>query len=85
MPAAALIALALSLLALQRRYGGAPIPLRWAWTPLAFFLVAPYVLVQNMIKRRVEWRGREYRLNNVAGLAAPAPVARHASVQQYAA
>ncbi|MDB4969682.1 MAG: hypothetical protein JWN44_5371 [Myxococcales bacterium] len=85
MPAAALIALGSSLLALQRRYGGAPIPMRWAWAPLAFFLVAPYVLVQNMIKRRVEWRGREYRLNTGAALAAPTPDARHASVQQYAA
>jgi ceramide glucosyltransferase len=84
-PAAALLALGASLLVLQRRYGGAPIPLRWAWTPLAFFLVAPYVLVQNMIKRRVEWRGREYRLSTTAALATPAPVARHAHVQQYAA
>jgi ceramide glucosyltransferase len=73
MPAAALVALGSSLLILQRRYGGAAIPARWAWTPLAFFIVAPYVLVQNMLKRRVEWRGREYRLDTKAALAAAAP------------
>jgi ceramide glucosyltransferase len=74
LPAAALTALASSMLVLQRRYGGAPIPARWAWTSLAFYLIAPFVLVQNMLKRRVEWRGREYRLDTAAALAAPVPV-----------
>jgi hypothetical protein len=66
--AAALVALTAlaaftgSLFALQRRYGGAAIPARFWWTPTAFFLISPVVLVQNMMKRKVEWRGREYQL-----------------------
>ena len=58
----ALAAFTGSLFALQRRYGGAAIPARYWWTPTAFFLISPAVLVQNMLKRKVEWRGREYQL-----------------------
>jgi hypothetical protein len=72
MPAAGLVAQSASLLVLQRRYGGAPIPAKWAVMPMAFFLVAPYVLVKNMLKNRVEWRGREYKVDtSTAALAAP--------------
>ncbi|HEX4459826.1 MAG TPA: glycosyltransferase, partial [Polyangia bacterium] len=38
---AALVAFSGSLFALQRRYGGAAIPLRFFWTPTAFFLISP--------------------------------------------
>lgn len=69
-PAAALIAQSASMLILQGEYGGAPIPMKWAWTPLAFFLVAPYVLLKNALARKVEWRGREYALDTTAALAA---------------
>jgi ceramide glucosyltransferase len=77
-PAAALTAQSASLFILQRRYGGAPIPVRWFWTPVAFFLISPVILVQNMLKRKVEWRGREYKLGKSDSLAVPslAPVRR---------
>jgi ceramide glucosyltransferase len=72
-PFAALVAIGASLLVLQRRHGGAPIPARYAWASVGFFLIAPYVLVQNLLKKRVEWRGREYRLDAAAALAAAPP------------
>jgi ceramide glucosyltransferase len=64
-----------SLFALQRRYGGAPIPARWFWAPTAFFLISPVVLVQNLLKRKVEWRGREYALGKSDALVVAAPAA----------
>jgi ceramide glucosyltransferase len=70
-PAAALTAQSASLFILQRRYGGAPIPMRWFWTPVAFFLISPVILLQNMLKRKVEWRGREYQLGKSDALAMP--------------
>jgi ceramide glucosyltransferase len=69
-PATALAALAGSMLTLQRQYGGAPIPARWAWTPFAIFLIAPFILVQNLLRRKVEWRGRIYQLGASDALAA---------------
>ncbi|MCU1278564.1 MAG: hypothetical protein JWM53_2110 [bacterium] len=85
-PLAALIAQGASMLVLQEQYGGAPIPAKWAWTPFAFFLLAPFVLLQNTLKRKVEWRGREYKLDTGAALAAR-PVAAPAlvSVPRHAA
>jgi hypothetical protein len=71
---AALLALGGSLLSLQRRYGGAPIPARWAWASIGFFFVAPVVLVQNMLKKRIDWRGREYKLDAAAALAPVTPI-----------
>jgi ceramide glucosyltransferase len=59
-----------SLLALNVENGGAPIPLRFAWVPLAFFVVSPWILLQNARKKRVEWRGRSYQLTGSAALAA---------------
>jgi hypothetical protein len=70
-PAAALTVQSASLFILQRRYGGAPIPARWFWTPIAFYLISPVILVQNMLKRKVEWRGREYQLGKSDALAVP--------------
>jgi hypothetical protein len=44
--------------------------------PFAFFLIAPYVLLQNTLAHKVEWRGREYQLDAAAALAVrPAPAA----------
>ena len=74
LPLAAMVAQTASLIALNRRYGGAPIPARLWWAAAAFYFVSPVVLVQNMLKKRVEWRGREYKLNTAAALVAPAPV-----------
>ena len=71
---AAMVAQTASLIALNRRYGGAPIPARLWWAAASFFFISPVVLVQNMLKKRVEWRGREYKLNTAAALdAAPSP------------
>jgi ceramide glucosyltransferase len=74
-PAAALFTLALTLIVamlfdLNRRYGGARVPLRLAWAPLIFFLLAPLVLLSIARKRHVEWRGRVYKLTRRAALAA---------------
>jgi ceramide glucosyltransferase len=78
LPAAALAAQAASMLILQRKNGGAPIPAKWAVMPIVFFLIAPLVLLQNTLKRRIDWRGREYQLDAAAALAvgpsrAPSP------------
>jgi ceramide glucosyltransferase len=74
LPAAAVAALSGSMFILNRRYGGAEVPARFFWTPIAFFLIAPAVLVQNMLKRKVDWRGRIYTLGASDALAAT-PVA----------
>jgi len=72
--AALLFALALgmqglSLLSLQQGAGGAVIPARWSWAPFAIFLLSPFVLLQNQWSRKVDWRGREYRVSGLAALA----------------
>jgi ceramide glucosyltransferase len=64
-----------SQLVLHRRYGGAPIPLRMAWTAWAVFLLAPAILVSNWIHHDVAWRGRVYTVDTHAALA---PVVAHA-------
>jgi ceramide glucosyltransferase len=63
LPSAALVAQAASMLILQRKNGGASIPAKWWVMPIVFFLISPYVLVKNMLKRKVDWRGREYQLD----------------------
>jgi ceramide glucosyltransferase len=72
--AAALGAQSASLFILQRRHGGAPIAARWAWVAPGFFLLAPAVLLGNLLNKRVEWRGREYRLDTRAALATTLPL-----------
>jgi ceramide glucosyltransferase len=73
-PTAALVAQAASMLILQRKNGGAPVPAKWWVMPIVFFLVSPYALAKNALRRRVSWRGREYKLDAAAALAAqPAP------------
>jgi ceramide glucosyltransferase len=76
---AAFAAVGWNLLSLQRSYGGAPIPLRFAWTPWVLFLLAPAILVGNLLRKKVVWRGREYQLDAHASLAeSPALAAREA-------
>jgi ceramide glucosyltransferase len=67
----AMVAQTASLIALNRRYGGAPIPVRFWWAAASFYFISPVVLVQNMLKKRVEWRGRVYKLDAAAALVAP--------------
>ena len=66
---AALLLVGVSQLQLQRRYGGAPMPLRLAWTSWAVFLLAPAIMATNRWRRDVSWRGRVYDLNAAAALA----------------
>jgi ceramide glucosyltransferase len=66
---AAFVLVGASQLVLQRRYGGAPIPARLWWTAWAVYLLAPVILVQNLFKNNVNWRGRIYVLDSAAALA----------------
>ncbi|HEX4457919.1 MAG TPA: glycosyltransferase [Polyangia bacterium] len=58
-----------SQLVLQRRYGGAAIPLRMAWVAWGVFLLAPAILVSNWLRHDVAWRGRVYAVDAKAALA----------------
>jgi ceramide glucosyltransferase len=78
--AAALVAQSVSLVILNRRHGGARIAWRWAWVAPSVFLLAPLVVLQNGLRKRVEWRGREYELDPHAALAPSLPAYRQASV-----
>jgi ceramide glucosyltransferase len=61
---AALAAACLSDRALHRQLGGAPIPLRFFPMTLAVMLLAPWVLASMLVDRHVDWRGRDYALDN---------------------
>jgi ceramide glucosyltransferase len=61
-----------SQLALNRRYGGSRIPLSLSWTAWGVFLLAPFVMAANALRRDVAWRGRTYVVDRAAALAAPA-------------
>jgi hypothetical protein len=69
-PGSAVVAVSLSLGALDRRAGGAPIPLRLAWAQFVLRLLAPGILVWNFVLGSVDWRGRCYALVRGARLAA---------------
>jgi hypothetical protein len=69
--AVALLGLDGGLLHVHRRYGGAPIPVRFAWAPWAVFALAPVVMVDLLLRNRVEWRGREYVVDRTAASLAP--------------
>jgi ceramide glucosyltransferase len=71
-PLGALAMFSGSLLALNQLYGGARIPLKYWWTPVALMSVAPYVMVKMLTKKHVAWRGRSYQVGASAALA-PAP------------
>lgn len=61
---AALAAACLSDRALHRQLGGAPIPLRFFPMTLATMLLAPLVLASMLFDHHVDWRGRDYTLDN---------------------
>src|SRR5581483_2314470 len=69
-PASVAVAVSLSLGALDRRAGGAPIPLRLAWAQFVLLLLAPGILLWNFVLGSVDWRGRCYALVRGARLAA---------------
>lgn len=68
-PAAGLATFIGSMLLINRRFGGAPIPLRWLWAVFALPVVAPAQLAYGLIDKRVDWRGRAYDLDAHARLA----------------
>jgi ceramide glucosyltransferase len=68
-PAMAVATFTATLLQLNRTYGGAPVPLRWWWTPAVLLLIAPAVLVATLLKKQVGWRGRTYDVDRTAALA----------------
>lgn len=68
-PAAALATFEASLLALNKQFGGAPVPSKYLWVPFMLPLVAPAQLAYGLIDKRVDWRGRAYDLDAHARLA----------------
>lgn len=68
-PAVAIAAFTVTLLQLNRAYGGAVVPLRFIWTPALLLLIAPAVLVATLLKKQVGWRGRTYDVDSTAALA----------------
>jgi ceramide glucosyltransferase len=68
-PAMAIVAFTGTLFQLNRTYGGAPVPLRYAWTPAVLLLLGPYVLASTLRRKQVAWRGRTYEVDRSAALA----------------
>ena len=68
-PALAIAAFTVTLLRLNRAYGGAPVPWRYAWAPAALLLIAPLVLASTLLRKQVGWRGRTYEVDASAALA----------------
>ncbi|MGZ3440950.1 MAG: hypothetical protein ACXVDD_15605, partial [Polyangia bacterium] len=68
-PLGAIVAFTVTLFSLNRTYGGAPVPLRYAWTPAVLLLLGPYVLASTLRKKQVAWRGRTYQVDRTAALA----------------
>ncbi|HWE27266.1 MAG TPA: hypothetical protein VHB97_04650, partial [Polyangia bacterium] len=68
-PAIAVAAFTVTLLQLNRVYGGARVPLRYFWTPAVLLLMAPGVLVSTLMRKKVAWRGRTYAVDTSAALA----------------
>jgi ceramide glucosyltransferase len=68
-PLTAIVAFTVTLFGLNRVYGGAPVPLRYAWTPAVLLLLGPYVLASTLRKKTVAWRGRTYAVDRAAALA----------------
>jgi len=68
-PAVAVAAFTVTLLQLNRVYGGAPVPLRYWWTPAVLLLIAPGVLASTLMRKKVAWRGRTYEVDTSAALA----------------
>jgi ceramide glucosyltransferase len=64
----ALAASTASCLIVQRLFGGAAIPFRYWWVPLALVIVMPFALLSSVVQRRIDWRGRSYRLQGGADL-----------------
>ncbi|MGZ3425959.1 MAG: hypothetical protein ACXVCV_04875, partial [Polyangia bacterium] len=68
-PAAALAVFEVSLLTINKQFGGAKVGWKHLWVPFALPVVAPAQLAYGMIDKRVDWRGRAYDLDAHARLA----------------
>jgi ceramide glucosyltransferase len=68
LPAAAVVAFALSQLRLQRQLGGPRVGARYAWIAALLPIAAALVALSTRIWRRVDWRGRSYNLRSGARL-----------------
>jgi hypothetical protein len=68
-PLAALVAFEASMLAINRHFGGAAVPMKYWWVPFVLPIVAPAAIGLGWIHKSVEWRGRAYALDAGARLA----------------
>jgi ceramide glucosyltransferase len=68
-PALALVIFEASLLAINKRFGGAPVAWRYLWVPFMLPVTAPAQLAYGLVDKRVDWRGRAYDLDMNARLA----------------
>jgi ceramide glucosyltransferase len=68
-PAAALAVFEVSMLTINKQFGGAKVGWKHLWVPFALPVVAPAQLAYGMIDKRVDWRGRAYDLDAHARLA----------------
>jgi ceramide glucosyltransferase len=69
LPLAGFLAFGFSLAAVGRRFGGAPIPLKYFWVPFAIPVLAPACIVSIWFNKTVDWRGRAYAVDAQARLA----------------
>jgi ceramide glucosyltransferase len=53
---------------LHRQFGGAPIPLKWAWLTIVIPIAGPIALASLAVDPHVGWRGRDYALDSGAHL-----------------
>lgn len=70
-PLAAMAAVAWSVAALHRSFGGAPIAARHLLVPFGLFLAGPLAHLAAILKPAVQWRGRDYALDARARLETP--------------
>ena len=52
----------------HKEYGGSPVPYRFMWAPITMLMMAPAIIVSNKINNTINWRGRNYTLNDKAAL-----------------
>jgi ceramide glucosyltransferase len=62
-PAFALFDWLVGLMRLERRFGGARIPLRYWWMGFAVPIGGPIAVASILLHRKVAWRGRDYDLD----------------------
>jgi ceramide glucosyltransferase len=57
----------------HEQLGGAPLPLRYAWVPVALLIITPLLYPTIFARREVAWRGRTYTLDRSGRLATSMP------------